>query len=51
VTRDTIAVEKYGRPFAQLSPDAQSAASAQVKKVLKENRYDSASRTLLLTPG
>ncbi len=51
VTRDTIAVEKYGRPFAQLSPDEQSAASAQVRKVLKENRYEPASRTLLLTPG
>jgi nitric oxide reductase subunit B len=37
VTRDTIAVEKYGRPFAQLSPDEQSAASAQVTRVLKEN--------------
>jgi len=51
VTRDTISVEKYGRPFAQLSPDEQSAASAQVRKVLKENRYEPVSRTLLLTPG
>ena len=51
VTRDTISVEKYGRPFAQLSPDEQSAASAQVRRVLKENRYEPASRTLLLTPG
>ena len=51
VTRDTVAAEKYGRPFAQLSPDEQSAAAAQVRRVLKENRYDPASRTLLLTPG
>ena len=48
VTRDTIAVEKYGRPFAQLSPDEQIVASAQVRRVLKENRYEPASRTLLL---
>src|ERR1039457_2039718 len=51
VTRDTIAVEKYGRPFAQLSPDEQIVASAQVRRVLKENRYDPASRTLLLSSG
>ena len=51
VTRDTIATEKYGRPFAQLSSDEQSAVSAQVRSVLKENRYQPASRTLLLTPG
>ena len=51
VARDTIAVEKYGKPFAQLSPDERSAAAAQVRRVLKENRYDPASRTLLLTPG
>jgi len=51
VTRDTIAVEKYGRPFAQLSSDEQSVASAEVRRVLKENRYQPASQTLLLTPG
>ncbi len=38
VTRDTIAAEKYGKRFAQLSPDQQSAASAGTIKVLKENR-------------
>ena len=31
VTRDTIAVEKYGRPFAQLSPDEQIVASARTE--------------------
>jgi nitric oxide reductase subunit B len=51
VARDTIAVEKYARPFAELSPDEQSAASEQVRRVLKENRYEPASRTLLLTSG
>jgi nitric oxide reductase subunit B len=51
VTRDTIAVEKYGKPYAQLSPDEQIVASAQVRKVLKENRYVPASRTLLVSSG
>ncbi len=51
VTRDTIALEKYGRLFAEISPDDQSAVSAGVTRVLKENRYRPASRTLLLTPG
>ena len=48
VTRDTIAADKYGKPFAQLSPDEQIVASAQVRRVLKGNRYEPASRTLLL---
>src|ERR1019366_9156635 len=39
VTRNSIAIEKYGKPFAQLSPDEQIVASAQVRRVLKENRY------------
>jgi len=51
VTRDAMAVEKYGKPFAQLSPDEQSVASARTATVLKENRYDAASRTLRLSPG
>ncbi|MGA9627429.1 MAG: nitric-oxide reductase large subunit [Bryobacteraceae bacterium] len=51
VTLDTIAAEKYGKLFAQLSPDEQSIASARTMTVLKENRYDPASRTLRLSPG
>jgi nitric oxide reductase subunit B len=51
ISRDTIGVEKYGRPFAQLSPDEQIVAAAEVSRVLKENRYEPALRTLLLTPG
>ena len=51
VTRDTIAAEKYGKLFAQLSPDEQSVASARTITVLKENRYEPASRTLRLSPG
>jgi nitric oxide reductase subunit B len=51
VTLDTIATEKYGKLFAQLSPDEQSVASARTMTVLKENRYEPASRTLRLSSG
>jgi nitric oxide reductase subunit B len=51
VTRDTIAAEKYGKPFAQLSRDEQSVASARTITVLKENRYESGSRTLRFSPS
>jgi nitric oxide reductase subunit B len=48
LTRDSIASEKYGKPFALLSTDEQSVASARTATVLKENRYDPASQTLRL---
>jgi nitric oxide reductase subunit B len=51
VTRDTIATERYGKLFAQLSPDEQSAASARTIALLKENRYEPASRTLRFSPS
>jgi nitric oxide reductase subunit B len=51
ISRDTIAAEKYARPFAQLSSDEQIVAAAEVRRVLKENRYEPASRTLVLAPG
>src|SRR5665213_3611023 len=51
ITRDTIATEKYGKPFAQLSTDQQSVAAARTIAQLKENRYASASHTLRLSPG
>src|ERR1022692_2345933 len=51
VTRDTIATEQYGKLFAQLSPDERSVASARTMMVLKENRYEPASRTLRLSSG
>jgi len=51
VTRDGMAMEKYGKPFAQLAPDEQSVASARTITVLKENRYDATSRTLRLSSG
>jgi nitric oxide reductase subunit B len=51
IARDEIASANYGKTFAQLPLDQQSAASAQMARALKENRYDSASRTLTFTPG
>jgi nitric oxide reductase subunit B len=51
VARDRIAIEKYGKLFAQLSPDEQSVASARTATALKENRYDAVTRTLRLSSG
>ncbi|HXR39819.1 MAG TPA: hypothetical protein VN776_12025, partial [Terracidiphilus sp.] len=51
VTLDTVATEKYGKPFAQLSPDERSIASARTMTALKENRYEPTSRTLRFSPG
>src|ERR1022692_2627627 len=42
VTLNTIAAERYGKPFAQLSPDERSIASARTMTLLKENRYEPA---------
>jgi nitric oxide reductase subunit B len=51
VTRDTIATEKYSRPFGQLTLDEQSVVSFETGRSLKENRFEPSSRTLLLAPG
>jgi nitric oxide reductase subunit B len=51
VTRDTIATEKYGAPFARLTLDEQSVVSFETRRTLKENRFEPSSKTLLLTPG
>jgi len=51
VTLDTIATERYGKPFAQLSPDERSVVSARTIVALKENRYEPASRTLRFSTG
>src|SRR6202142_3817263 len=45
VTLDTIATERYGNRFEQLSPDERSVVSARTIAALKENRYETASRT------
>ncbi len=46
ITRDARARERYGRPYAELDPDAASAVDAAVHNLLKENRYDSGTDTL-----
>ena len=51
ITRDTVATRKYGKPYAQLTLDEQSAAAAQTIAVLKQNRYQPTTRTLQLSPG
>ncbi len=51
ISRDTVAGERFGKTFAELSPSEQGAVSAQVKADLKQNRYDEATKTLVLTSG
>ncbi len=51
VARDTTATARYGKLFAQLSPDERSAVAARTMTELKENRYDPSSRTLRFSPG
>lgn len=51
ITRDTMATEKYGKLFAELSADQQSVIAARTVTQLKENRFDPVARTLLLSPG
>src|ERR1700687_686846 len=51
VTLDTIATERCGKLFAELSPDERSVVSARTIAALKETRYEPASRTLRFSPG
>jgi len=51
VTRDTLAIKNYGRIFTKLAPDEESVIFARTITALKENRYDSPSRTLQFSPG
>jgi nitric oxide reductase subunit B len=51
ITRDTIATEKHGRPFAQLTLDEQGAVAFETRRTLKQNRYEPRSRTLVFAPG
>jgi nitric oxide reductase subunit B len=51
ISQDTEASSRYGKPFAQLSPEEQGAVASVVKMSLKQNRYDEASKSLALTPG
>ena len=51
ISRDTLAKERFGKPFDQLAPSDQGAVSADVKRTLKENRYDASTKTLTMSPG
>ncbi len=51
VTRDTVSMEKFDKPFDQLTADEQSTVLARVKAVLKGNHYDPVSKKLFLTQG
>ena len=49
IAQDTEAVRLFGKPFAQLTPGQAGEAASSVKGLLKQNRYDAASRTLTFT--
>ncbi|HEX7599663.1 MAG TPA: cbb3-type cytochrome c oxidase subunit I, partial [Polyangia bacterium] len=49
IAQDTEATRQFGKPFAQLSPGQASEVTGAVKGLLKQNRYDAASRTLTFT--
>ena len=51
ITRDTLARERHGRAYAELDADAAAGLDASVHRLLKENRYDPASRSLRLSPA
>ncbi len=46
IARDVLAREQHGSPYAELVPDAASSVDAAVHRLLKENRYDSATGAL-----
>jgi nitric oxide reductase subunit B len=51
ITRDTIAQTRFGKRFADLLSEAQSAVAAETAATLRANRYDAATRTLVFTSG
>ena len=48
-TVDALALAQTGKPFAQLDAIAQASLQAQTAVILKQNRYDAATDTLILT--
>ncbi len=46
-TQDDLAMRAFRRPFTQLSSEEQSMAQMESRKLLRENRYDSATGTLV----
>lgn len=49
VTRAAIALEEFGRPYAELSPEQQQVADLRTAQHLKTNRYDPTRDALPLT--
>lgn len=51
IVRDTLAVERFGAPFAGIEQASQNAVTAALPELLKENRYSPATATLTFTAG
>ena len=51
IARDTLALERHGRPYAELDPEAAGGVDGSVHRLLKENRRDPSTGTLLFTPA
>ena len=50
-TVNALAMQQTGRPFAELDAMQQVSLTAQTALVLKQNRFDSSTNTLTLTPA
>src|SRR6185295_12348525 len=46
ISYDTLAKDRYGRVFADLAPAERAAVADEVKRTLRENRYDAATGVL-----
>jgi hypothetical protein len=51
IARDPLALERHGRSYAELDPDSAGGVDGAVHRMLKENRYDPGTGTLLFTPA
>ncbi len=49
--RDTVALDRFGQPFDDLTADQRTLAAAAIPPILKQNRYDPATRDLVFTRG
>jgi len=47
--RNSLAIQQYGQPYAQISPLQKELIDVQVKREIKVNRYDARQDTLTLT--
>jgi len=51
ITQDTLARDHHGRPYADLAPPEAAGVAEETRHILKENRYDAATRVLRFTAG